>query len=144
MSFSYRLSCSACIPSSALPSLPPPPTSFGCPAGYTHSLPSPLRPQIHTCPHACIHITVIYVPKYDPSLGGNHTGTCNSGLICTLSQQLCIACTGTQAYSVPTQALAQAHAALPNHSAPHGWEGGDTMRPALAGDPLPGLGCGQL
>lgn len=29
----------------------------------------PLRPQKYTYTHAYLHIRVIYVPKYDPSLG---------------------------------------------------------------------------
>lgn len=88
----------------------------------------PLGPQKYTCPHACLQIRVIYVPKYDPSLGHAHSWE--------LTRQRCTACTDIHTYSATTQVL-NTGTFCPLHI----WEGRDPMRPALVGDPLPGLGC---
>lgn len=54
MSFCYKAFLLGCTPSSVLPSLPllHPTTSFGCSTAPT----PPLRSQIPTCPHACLHM----------------------------------------------------------------------------------------
>jgi len=112
MSFSYKLSCSlapltllcaaspACLqpfPSAALQGTH---TSYSCFLDHRY---------IHAHTHAYT-FRAIHVPRCDPSLGSNHTGTGNSGLTCTVTYSFALHAFTHMHSCALTQAFTWAHA----------------------------------